>query len=117
MSEQAGSSVAALRARQAQLANHHDAAADADRILTQVLVSAHAATREGLRRLDAIADEIESAVSNQQALALETPLGAKEFQRFLLAKHREISAIVEEAREVGREKKAQLDGLRAQYGG
>ena len=117
MSEHAGPSAAALQARQAQLANQRDAAAAADRILTEVFASAHAATRESLGRLDAITEEIERAVAHQEDLALGTPVGAREFQRFLLAKHREISAIVEAAREVGREKKALLDGLRAQYAG
>ncbi len=117
MSDQAGPSVDALRARQSQLANQHGVAADADRVLAEVLATAHAATRESLRRLDAIAEEIDHAVAHQADLALGTPLGAREFQRFLLAKHREISAVVTEALELGREQRGLLGALRTQYGG
>ncbi len=117
MSEQAGPSVAALRARQSQLANQHNAAAEADRVLAEVLASAHAAMREGVRRLDAIAEEIESAVVHQERLAIDTALGVRELQRFLLAKQREITAIVTDARELGRAKSVVLESLRTQYGG
>ncbi|WP_156686272.1 DUF4226 domain-containing protein [Mycobacterium sp. Marseille-P9652] len=116
MPERAGPSIDAVRARQAQLARRHDAITDADRVLADVLTTAHAAMRESLGRLEAIGEDIENAVANQADLALDTPSGAREFQRFLLAKHREISAVLAEARELGREKRTVLDGLRTQYG-
>ncbi len=116
MSEQAGPSVAALRARQSQLANQRGSAAEADHVLAEVLASAHAAMRESVRRLDAIAEEIESAVLHQQHLAVDTLLGVREFQRFLLAKQREIAAVVADARELGRAKSVVLESLRTQYG-
>jgi Domain of unknown function (DUF4226) len=115
MSEQAGTSVGAIQARQAALAKHHDAVAEADRVLAEALAGAHAAMRESVRRLDAIADEIERAVPGQADLAIDTPLGAREFQRFLLAKQREIAAVVTDAHELDRAKRAVLDGLRDQY--
>ncbi len=99
MSEQAGHSVAAIQARQAALAKHHGTVAEADRVLADALAGAHAAIRESVRRLDAIADEIERAVLVQGELAVDTPLGAHEFQRFLLTKQREIAAVVTNARE------------------
>ncbi len=117
MSEQAGPSVAALRARQSELANQHGAAADADRVLAEVLASAHDTMGQSVRRLNAIAEEIETAVLHQQHLAVDTPLGVREFQRFLLAKQREITAVVTEARELGRTKSAVLQSLRPRYGG
>jgi pantothenate synthetase len=117
MSEQDGPSVTALRARQSQLARQHRAAADADRVLAEVLASAHAAMRDGVRRLEAIAEEIESAVAHQEHLAVDTPLGVREFQRFLLAKQREITAVVADARELERAKSVVLKSLRGQYGG
>lgn len=46
MSEQAGSSVAVIQERQALLARQHDAVAEADRELADVLASAHAAMRK-----------------------------------------------------------------------
>lgn len=81
MSEQAGSSVAVIQERQALLARQHDAVAEADRELADVLASAHAAMRESVRRLDAIAAELDRAVPDQDQLAVDTPMGAREFQR------------------------------------
>jgi len=75
-----------------------------------------ASSAEG-RRYEAIAEEIDRAATGQADLAIDTPMGAREFQRFLLAKQREIAAVVAEAHEFDRAKKAVLDGLRAQYGG
>lgn len=115
MSEQAGPSVAAIQARQSALANRHGTVADADRVLAEVLASAHAAIRESIRRLDAIAGEIEHAAPDQAHLAVDTPMGAREFQKFLVAKQREIAAIVADAHELDRAKTAVLEGLRAQY--
>jgi len=115
MSEKSGPSVAAIQARQAALANQHGTVADADRVLAEVLASAHAAIRESVRRLDAIAAEIERAAPGQDHLAVDTPMGAREFQKFLVAKQREIAAIVADAHELDRAKTAVLEGLRAQY--
>ncbi len=117
MSEQAGSSVAAIQERQAVLARQHDAIAEADRMLAEALAGAHAAMRESVRRLDAIAAEIDAAVPDQAELAADTPMGAREFQRFLVAKQREIAAIVADARELDRAKRVVLETLRARYSG
>jgi uncharacterized glyoxalase superfamily metalloenzyme YdcJ len=117
MSEPAGPSVAALQARQTALASQHDTASDADRALAEVLASAHAAMRESVRRLDAIGDEIDRALHDRARLAADTPVGEREFQKFLVAKLREISAVVADARELGRAKKVVLDSLRARYAG
>jgi hypothetical protein len=117
MSEQAGPSVAALQARQSALASRHGTAADADRVLADVLATAHAVTRESVRRLDAIAEQIDRAVLDRAALAVDTPMGAREFHNFLAAKLHEIKAIVTEAHELGHTKKVVLESLRAQYAG
>jgi hypothetical protein len=116
MSEQAGPSLGAIQARQSALATRHSAAAEADRVLTDVLASAHAAMRESIRRLDAIADEIDRAVPHQASLAADTPMGAREFQKFLVAKQREIAAVVADAHELDRAKTAVLESLRGEYG-
>ncbi|AET17318.1 DUF4226 domain-containing protein [Mycobacterium tuberculosis] len=115
MSEQAGSSVAVIQERQALLARQHDAVAEADRELADVLASAHAAMRESVRRLDAIAAELDRAVPDQDQLAVDTLMGAREFQTFLVAKQREIVAVVAAAHELDRAKSAVLKRLRAQY--
>lgn len=115
MAEPAGLSGEAIQAGQSALAARRYAIADADRVLADVLASAHAATRESIRRLDAIADEIELAATARADLAIDTPMGAREFQRFLSDKQREIESVVADARELDRAKRAVLEGLRAQY--
>ncbi len=75
----------------------------------------HAATRESIRRLDAIAEEIDRAATVRADLAVDTRMGAREFHKFLVDKQREIATVVADARELDRAKRAVLDGLRAQY--
>jgi Domain of unknown function (DUF4226) len=115
MAKQAGGSVEAIGARQAALSARHAASAEADRALVEALAGAHAATVEGIRRLDAIAADIDSAVTNQAALALDTAIGAREFQKFLIAKQQEIWAVVSQARELDGATRAALDKLREHY--
>ncbi|WP_421843215.1 DUF4226 domain-containing protein [Mycobacterium sp.] len=115
MSEHTGPSVAAIQARQAVLARQHSTAAAADRALAEALASAHTAMRESIRRLDAIAAEIDQAIPNQADLAADTPLQARELQRFLVAKQREIAAIVADARELDRAKSTAMNNLRIRY--
>lgn len=81
MSEQAGSSVAVIQERQALLARQHDAVAEADRELADVLASAHAAMRESVRRLDAIAAELDRAVPDQISLPSIRPWERVSFKR------------------------------------
>ncbi|MEM6106531.1 DUF4226 domain-containing protein [Mycobacterium sp. 050272] len=116
MSEQTGPSLTAIQARQSAMATRHDSVAEADRALVDVLASAHDAMRESIRRLDAISDEIERAVPQQRSLGIDTPMGAREFQKFLVAKQREIAAVVADARELDRAKTAVLQRLRGEYG-
>jgi Domain of unknown function (DUF4226) len=115
MAEQAGLSIGAIGEKQAALSTRHAAVADADRALAEALAGAHAATVEGARRLDAIGAEIDRVVGNQAALGLDTGVGAREFQKFLLAKQREILAVVSDARELDFAAKAVLDKLSEHY--
>ena len=115
MSEFAGSSLAAIRARQAAIAALHGGVADADRVLVEALADAHAVMRDSISRLDAIAAEIDRVASGQPDPAVDTPMGAREFQKFLVAKQREIAAVVAHAHELDRAKSAVLQSLRARY--
>ena len=115
MTEQPGPSVEAVEARRSALASQHGIASEADRVLNEVLTSAHDAARQSVRRLDSIAEQIDHATVNQANLALDTPMGAREFRRFLMDKQREIASVVAEARELGQAKAAVLQNLRAQY--
>jgi hypothetical protein len=115
MAEQAGRAIGAIAEGQAALARQHGAAAEADRALAEALAKAHTATVEGAARLDAIAAEIDRAVANQAALGLDTAMGAREFQRFLIAKQREILTVIAGARELAAAQKAILEKLAADY--
>lgn len=116
VAEQGGLSIGAIGDQQTALSKRHTASAEGDRVLAEALATAHAATVEGVRRLDAIAAEIDSAVTNQAAFSIDTAVGAREFQRFLVAKQREITAVVSEARELDGAKRAVLDTLGEHYG-
>lgn len=111
MSEQIG--IAAITERQTALASRHGVVAEADRVLTETLASAHEAMRDSVQRLDAIAAEIERA----RELAVDTALGAREFQKLLLVKQREIASVVAEARDLSRSKSAVLQRLQESYSG
>ena len=115
MAEQAGRSIGAIGEGQAALARQHAATADADRVLADALAGAHAATVEGVRRLDAIEAQINHAVANQAAIGLDTAMGAREFQKFLIGKQREIQAVVSDVHELSVAKKDLLEKLAAHY--
>jgi Domain of unknown function (DUF4226) len=115
MVDQAGPSATAIGAVESALSQRHAAAATADRALADAVAVAHTLTVEGLRRLDAIEADIESAVAQQDTLALDTPAEAHRFQRFLLAKHREILDVVSATAAAGEAKKVELQGLLTQY--
>lgn len=117
MADQTGHSVAAIQDTQAALVAQHSAVSEVDHVLREALASAHAATVEGLSRLDVITHELNRAVQNQAALALDTPVGTRQFQKFLLAKQQEIVAVITEARELNEAKRAVLEALRRQYTG
>lgn len=115
MSESIGSPMAAFRERQNVLAGKYSASAEADRTLSEVLSSAHQTMLDSIRRLDAIAAEIERA--QQAKLAADTPLGSREYQRFLVDKQREIATIVTNAREISHAKSLVLHDLQDRYRG
>jgi two-component sensor histidine kinase len=115
MSEQQTSSLAAIQARQAAMATVHGTLADADRILAEAITEAHAVMRDSVNRLDAIAAEIDRVASGRADPAVDTPMGARELQKFLVAKQREIAAVVAHAHELDRAKSAVLQSLRAHY--
>jgi hypothetical protein len=115
MADQAGHSAIAVRAAQMALSSRFAGATEADRALAEALAGARAAALEALRRLDEIEADIESVVAHQETLALDTPAGARELQRFLIAKQREIAAIISATAAEDEAKKAVLEGLSAGY--
>jgi hypothetical protein len=119
MAEQTGRSIGtfidAIHARQAALSRQHAAAVEADEVLSEALASAHAATVNGVGRLDAIAAEIDHAVESRVTRGIDTPIGAREFQKFLTAKRREIFAIVSDVHQLDSAKSAALENLLQHY--
>lgn len=115
MSDDAGTAASAIAASLDALTVRHEAVASLDRALADIVAAAHTVTVAALQRLDTIGAEIEDAVAHQDRLALDTPAGAHEFQRFLLAKHRDIITVVNDAAAQGDTKAAQVRGLLAGY--
>ncbi len=115
MAEQSGPSVAAIQARQAALSVRGRSAAAADRVLADTVRHAHNAAVTAGNRLDTISVEIDQCIHHQHALAVDTLLGAHEMQRQLLAKQRELIAIVAEASREAAAKRTVLEALRAHY--
>ncbi len=115
MAEQSGRSAADLRARLSALSERQGAVAEADRRLAAALAAAYASTLGALERLDRIEAEIESAVAAPRAFASDTTAGARELQRFLIAKQREIVEVIAEAAEQSELKAASVQQLTQMY--
>jgi hypothetical protein len=115
MVDQAGVSASAVAMTQDALSARQGTVAEADRTLTATLNDAHHVAVEALRQLDTIESQIESAVARQGRLALDTPEGAREFHRFLLAKQRDIAAVVAGAQAHVATKVIELQALLSDY--
>lgn len=107
----------AMRNSEASLASRDAQVAEADQQLSAILLQAHSTVSDALQRLAAIEGEIDSAVRDQDALALDTPAGALSFHKFLLAKQQEIQSIVADAHSEDVAQSATLRTLLAQYAG
>ncbi len=79
------------------------------------LQAAYVSVLRGRRQLDAIGADIETAVANQPALALDTPAGAANFSRFLGAKTQDINRVVAEAASESQARTATLRSLQPSY--
>lgn len=102
-----------VEAGRAMLADRLVATAGADRVLGDIVQGACAAVAAVHRRLDAIETEI--AAWLQSAAPLDTAPGAREFQRFLLATQRELTAIITESRHDAAARGAALQAVRERY--
>lgn len=92
---QRGEAVAAIQKAEDDLAQQNSASAQLDLHVVAAVLNAHATAGEGGARLRALQDEIEAAV--RMRTDLDTAAGAREFQRFLIGKARQIAAVVESA--------------------
>lgn len=110
--EQRGAAAQAMKQAEAALAQQLSATAEFDRKIIEALRHAHKTTLEGRSRLDGLEAEIVGAA---QAWDLSTAAGAREFQRFLIAKLSEIIRLVEDANDDDTSKQLLAAALRALY--
>lgn len=90
-----GRSAAALSAVGTALAAADARLAEADRQLAGAVRTAHAVAVEAIGQLEEVRAEIDAAVARRRT---DTAMAGREFSRFLLAKNRQITVIVDEAR-------------------
>lgn len=88
-----GAAADAIREAEASLARQNTDAAHVDLQVVTAVLNAHAVHEEGLAELVALQRSIEDAVMARTDL--DTPAGAREFQRFLNGKLRDIRNVVE----------------------
>ena len=91
-----GAAAEAIRDAEAALAHQNTDAAHVDLQVVTAVLNAHAAHDEGLAELIALQRDVEEAVANRTDL--DTPAGARQFQRFLIGKLRDIRNVVENSR-------------------
>lgn len=102
---QLASARAALAARDADLA-------DADRLMAEAVAEAHSAATQTIARMDEIRADLDAVAT---ARAPEGPAEAHELTRLLVAKQREITALVQDARAVAESNSIVLQHLSERY--
>jgi hypothetical protein len=90
-----GAAADAIRRAESALAQQHSTAAQADLQVVRAVLEAHATQAAGEAQLDRVQQEIEAAVRSRTAL--DTPAGAREFQRFLIGELRDIQTVLDTA--------------------
>jgi hypothetical protein len=92
---QSGSAADTIRAAETELAQQHSLAAQLDLQVITAILNAHSTNADGLGRLKVLQDEIERAVAGRTDL--DTSAGARDFQRYLVSKMRDIRTAIETA--------------------
>lgn len=115
MPEELGAHADAARDREAALATRLHTTTRLDRAFVATLRGAAQVALRGRRRLDAIEAEIREALANEQALALDTPAGARQFQRFLSVKTRDIHRVIDDTLADSRARAAAVRSLGGGY--
>ncbi len=92
---QQGAAAEAIATAEAALAHQNSANAQLDLQVISAILNAHASTVEGSEALKKLQQETEAAVRTRSDL--DTPAGARDFQRFLIGKLRDIRAVVANA--------------------
>ena len=87
-----GAAAEAIAGAEAALAHQNSASSQLDLQVVSAIMNAHLKTVEGADVLTALQHETEAAVQTRSDL--DTPAGARDFQRFLIGKLRDIRAVV-----------------------
>ncbi|MFV0495659.1 DUF4226 domain-containing protein, partial [Mycobacterium sp.] len=87
-----GDAAEAIAIAEAALAHQNSVSSQLDLHVISAILNAHAATVDGGGALDDLQQQVETAVATRSDL--DTPAGAREFQRFLIGKLRDIRSVV-----------------------
>ena len=90
-----GAAAEAIAGAEAALAHQNSASSQLDMQVISAIMNAHLKTVEGREALTKLQRETEAAVQTRSDL--DTPAGARDFQRFLIGKLRDIRAVVANA--------------------
>jgi len=90
-----GSAAEAIRSAETSLAQQNSATAQLDLQIIAAVLNAHSTHSEGRAALDELQRNVEAAVATRTDL--DTPAGARGFQRYLIGKLRDIRTVVETA--------------------
>ncbi|OBJ50855.1 DUF4226 domain-containing protein [Mycobacterium sp. 1423905.2] len=90
-----GDAAEAIAAAESALAHQNSATSQLDLQVVSAILNAHLSTVEGREALTQLQRAIEAAVRTRSDL--DTPAGARDFQRFLIGKLRDIRAVVANA--------------------
>ena len=92
---QQGEAAKAIADAEVALAHQNSASSQLDMQVISAILNAHLKTVEGSEALNKLQQETEAAVRTRSDL--DTPAGARDFQRFLISKLRDIRAVVANA--------------------
>ena len=92
---QEGDAADAIRGAEAALAHQNSTTAQVDLQVVTAVLNAHQQNAQGREALNSLQHDIEAAVTTRSDL--DTPAGARDFQRFLIGKLRDIRAVVANA--------------------
>lgn len=106
---QQGQGAEAIKKLESALKGQNSKVAESDRTLAEAVLNAYSNTVAGKQKLSSLQQSIEDAVTRQTAL--DTPMGAREFQKFLLGKQKEIIDVVTSADLDDKSKQSILTGL------
>lgn len=109
---QYGDSADALQAARRVLAARDADLAAADREVARVLQDAHALAVESIGRIDAIDAELDATDIRPPG---DTPAAARDLSRQLIARNRDVAAVVREAQESAHAKAVALQDLTDRY--